>query len=272
MFKEPQLIIKKRNAKLLDYERVEAQKQRGERVDKSELESADAFESINTQLCEEMPIFFGLVQEYIIMCAQDVIRIQSEFYGHARTLIRPLANIFIIDGFNGEGRVALDYSAAMAPGREAEQAARDIRLLTNWCDSIWGSGSFNLDREIRHSSATISRQPSAQSLNHSLIDFASVSNSPRPSQQYLEPRLYSNPSLLPGIPLLYPNHALPDNHFRVQALYHFEAEMNEELDLEEGDIIIVDGGIERNGSTEWWNGRSSRGYGWFPCNFTVPIE
>ncbi|KAJ3303798.1 hypothetical protein HDV03_003470 [Kappamyces sp. JEL0829] len=291
MFKEPQLLIKKRNSKVLDYERVEGLRQKGEKIEKADLESADAFESINAQLCEELPVFFSLVQEYLMICAQDIVGTQCDFYQQACLMIQPLADALVVEGFEGESRIVLDYQAAMAPGRDAERAAREIGLLQAWCETIWEAGAFSLATgQSNMPRSPISRQTSVESVAQGpLIDFAMsgtpsakltpgtntpILPQPVPVAQ-LQTQLLNYPVLqptLPAQPRYSDPNAVPDGYFRVEALYAFDAEMEEELDLCPGDVVLVDGGVERNGSTEWWWGSSTRGSGWFPCSFAAVLD
>ncbi|KAJ3035491.1 hypothetical protein HK097_004198, partial [Rhizophlyctis rosea] len=64
-FKEPLLIMKKRDKKLLDFDRARVLKADGKIVDKALLESADAYTSINAQLVEELPKFLELVAQFM---------------------------------------------------------------------------------------------------------------------------------------------------------------------------------------------------------------
>ena len=79
-FREPAIIMKKRQAKLLDYERVQEMKKNGEVPDKALVESADAYMSINDQVKEELPVFLSLVSEYIYSIMLQLHQIQSSLY------------------------------------------------------------------------------------------------------------------------------------------------------------------------------------------------
>jgi hypothetical protein len=138
LFKEPQLIMKKRQAKLLDFERVNEMKANGDVVDKPLLESADAFQSINDQLNEELPVFLSLVSEYVQTIMFQAIQIQGNLYQLVWMNIAPLTDSFNIDKFTSTQDIPKQYLQQMAAGCEAEIKARSIRLLDKWHESVWG--------------------------------------------------------------------------------------------------------------------------------------
>ncbi|KAI8591980.1 hypothetical protein BDZ88DRAFT_409187 [Geranomyces variabilis] len=332
-FKEPQVVMRKRDKKLLDYERVEAMKARGEQVDKSLSESASAYSSIHAQLIEELPRFLDLVAKYIDVVAAHIADMQAKVHRDIADNLRPIA-----DAFPSTGRTIIeDFAAAMAPGANLEIQTRSLALLARWREGIWdngmsvgadpyfindawGSGRTSVatngnDDYMRHSTGIpanlrgrsspslfpgagpMIRQGSSTSVNNPsrLIDHDSPgSSSPTPSssqylsaqlQQTLIPSPYSAsasahssttnfsrlPSNLDSVPLPPtlspppPRTPSPPLGFEAVALYDFEADLVEELDLKEGDIINVLSAEERGG--EWWFGVVGDRQGWFPGTY-----
>ncbi|RIA87812.1 hypothetical protein C1645_739835 [Glomus cerebriforme] len=80
LFKAPAAVMKKRERKILDYDRAMAIKAKGGTLDKHLQQSADAFTSISAQLHEELPSFFKLITQYFDIIAQEFIKIQSRLY------------------------------------------------------------------------------------------------------------------------------------------------------------------------------------------------
>ncbi|KAJ3155391.1 hypothetical protein HDU86_004293 [Geranomyces michiganensis] len=336
-FKEPQVIMRKRDKKLLDYERVEAIRARGEQVDKSLSESASAYSSIHAQLIEELPRFLDLVAKYIDVVAVHIADMQAKVHREIAANLRPIA-----EAFPSSGRTVIEeFAAAMAPGSNLEVQTRSIALLARWREAIWDNGmSVGLDplfmhdawgsgrtsvatnggyeESIRQSAGIsgsmrgrsspnlfpgahpMSRQGSSASDNNSsrLIDLDSPgSSSPTPhSSQHLSAQLQptlipspyaasalahsSNttfsrlPSNLNGVPLPPPpsnpqRSPSPPLGFDAVALYDFEADLVEELDLKEGDIIQVLSAEERGG--EWWFGVVGDRQGWFPGTYVERV-
>ncbi|KAI9029081.1 hypothetical protein CLU79DRAFT_832454 [Phycomyces nitens] len=79
-FENPGQVINKRAQKLLDYDRVRDIKSRGDTVDKTLQESADAYVSINAQLVEELPVFFRLTMTYFDILVGNLAMVQTKFY------------------------------------------------------------------------------------------------------------------------------------------------------------------------------------------------
>ncbi|CAB5395707.1 unnamed protein product [Rhizophagus irregularis] len=80
LFKAPAAVMKKRERKILDYDRAMSIKAKGGTLDKHLQQSADAFTSISAQLHEELPSFFKLITQYFDIIVQEFIKIQSRLY------------------------------------------------------------------------------------------------------------------------------------------------------------------------------------------------
>ncbi|CAG8577290.1 4457_t:CDS:10 [Ambispora gerdemannii] len=80
LFKAPAAVMRKRDRKILDYDRAKAIKARGDTPDKTLQQSAAAFESIRDQLQEELPKFFELMGRYFDIILREFSEIQARFY------------------------------------------------------------------------------------------------------------------------------------------------------------------------------------------------
>ncbi|GES84175.1 Rho guanyl nucleotide exchange factor [Rhizophagus clarus] len=80
LFKAPAAVMKKRERKVLDYDRARSIKSKGGTPDRHLQQSADAYESISAQLREELPSFFKLMTQYFDIIVQEFIKIQSKLY------------------------------------------------------------------------------------------------------------------------------------------------------------------------------------------------
>lgn len=261
MFKHPSLIIKKRMSKALDYTRVISLKARSERVEAAEQESADAFVSINTQICEELPIFFNHVQTYIEIVMQEIINLQAAFYTEAHTTLLPLASFFLIDQPLDPTRILQDYVSGMGVGRPAEMSARLIALLLTWRKAVWGTGVYSLDAVDTRTSSLSRSHSRTPSLASSLVEVGSLIE----FENVVTPNTEFSGSAVSFTPL---NIRVPC--FTVTAMFHFPPELPDELLLEVGDVISVTEGKTRNGSEEWWYAKSRRGEGYVPCSYCSP--
>ncbi|KAG9286067.1 hypothetical protein G9A89_022744 [Geosiphon pyriformis] len=84
-FEAPAAVMRKRDRKILDYDRARAIKARGDTPDKTLQQSADAFESIRDQLQEELPLFFELMTRFFDAILSEFSAIQTKFY-HQMTM------------------------------------------------------------------------------------------------------------------------------------------------------------------------------------------
>ncbi|KAG0233704.1 hypothetical protein BGW42_007290 [Actinomortierella wolfii] len=84
LYSGPLQVMKKREKKLLDYDRVREAKARGDTIDKHMEESAAAYTAINAQLIEELPKFLGLMTQYFDRIVMEFGKIQTFFYEKVR--------------------------------------------------------------------------------------------------------------------------------------------------------------------------------------------
>jgi hypothetical protein len=265
-------IIRKRNDKQLDYERLLSIKGKGEIPDPLLLESGDEYLAINALVIEEIPKFIDYIGELVGVVMDGLLSIQKEFCTGYHKACQNVGAAFFVEGFGGFERIPNDYYAAMAPGRNAEISCREIGLLSKWKDSVWGSGKFSSSVP-----AGVSRTSSFASLPRSrdvsLIDFSATT-------RINYPNLVSPPLQGQGhgrsLSLGMDNSRSPSRntykpipilvHFAARCLYNFKAETADELNMEIGDLIDVDTTFDR-GAEGWWFGTSERGTGWIPSNF-----
>ncbi|KAJ3326754.1 hypothetical protein HDU76_012676, partial [Blyttiomyces sp. JEL0837] len=162
-FREPKLVIAKRDKKLLDFDRAKAIKAKGDPVDKALEESAEAFTSLNAQLLEELPKFLSLVTEYLNILIAHIARIQVTVYEEIRNQIGPVAEM-VDEGRGGGGRHG--HSAGASGGgsgqnseiverwrrtleREGEDGLNvdgrimDIEILQRWRMDVWLNDDFS---------------------------------------------------------------------------------------------------------------------------------
>ncbi|KAI8825702.1 uncharacterized protein EV422DRAFT_137250 [Fimicolochytrium jonesii] len=140
MFRGPQVVIKKREQKQLDYERAMAIKARGEQVDKVLTDSADAYSSIHAQLIEELPRFLDLAAKYIDVVAVHIADMQARTHKTFLEQVQPIVQLITADQ-SGEvashASVVEEYKAALAVGGDLELFTRSITLLARWRETVW---------------------------------------------------------------------------------------------------------------------------------------
>ncbi|KAI8921901.1 hypothetical protein DFJ77DRAFT_505668 [Powellomyces hirtus] len=314
-FREPQMVMRKREQKLLDYERAAAIKARGEQVDKVLNESAEAYQSIHAQLIEELPRFLDLVAKYMDVVSVHIADLQAKLHAELIVHLKPIGELV----GTSDGQIVDEFIAAMAPGASVEMSSRNIRLLTRWRESIWdngmsigpdplfashlshsrqGSGIMDNEQSISRSSSyqgSLSRERSSPNsfagqpmsrhassdTSSKLIDLADSSAFAIPSPSYGN---LSNHLHQPLVPSLYtPSQSAtslrlasrmrspsPPIGFEAVALYDFEADLAEEVDLKEGDRIRVLEAEGRGG--DWWFGIVDGREGWFPGTYVKRVE
>jgi hypothetical protein len=255
LFKTPQIVIRKREAKVLDYERYQELLQKKAEIEPSLKESAEAYESINAQLCEEIPMFLNFCLEYIHIVMEDIVKLQQTFFDESRMTLIELYGAMAMDPMSTTDEITQKYICDMELGGSAEVASRDIKILHKWREDIWENGHFKPN-------------PADKKVNDGLIDVQGGIGAPRLVHSTIDSDYVLRSHVT--LQVMHPN-VLPDFDYQVKALYPFQAEFEDELDLEIGDIITIITNEERHGSDEWKFGTSGRGQGWFPRNFAERI-
>ena len=133
-FKNPTLLMKKRDAKALDFNRVKEARARGDPVDRALAESADVYTSMNAQLVEELPKFLSLVESLVDIIVIRIATVQAETYYDLYTIMNILPPGSVVDGL----QEVLDYQQSMAIVGTLESAFKGLGILYKWRRSIWG--------------------------------------------------------------------------------------------------------------------------------------
>ncbi|TPX34717.1 hypothetical protein SmJEL517_g02691 [Synchytrium microbalum] len=142
-FKNPTVLMKKRDAKLLDFNRVKEARTRGDPVDRALAESADTYTSMNAQLVEELPKFLSLVESMIDIIVVRIVTVQAQTYYDLHTIMNILPPGAIVDGL----QVVPLYQQSVAVGGTVESAFKGMGALSKWRRSIWGDQTTSSEAE-----------------------------------------------------------------------------------------------------------------------------
>ncbi|RUO96488.1 hypothetical protein BC936DRAFT_141949 [Jimgerdemannia flammicorona] len=241
VFKNPAQVMRKREKKLLDYDRVRGIKARGDIPDKALQESADAYVSINTQLAEELPKFFNLTITYFDYIVQEFSVIQAKFYqqmvedlqlhmykGISALAASEMRMANVVEGY---------WEAVDRPGG-LESEIRTIGLLNKRMVPRSGASSPNLS-EI--GGATLTRRRSQRDDGHSTTTAGATNHT-----------------------------ASDDSLFRCVALYTYHTTSDEELAFKKDTVIDV-WYCEGEDKDAWWYGKmvdeGNEVCGWFPASY-----
>ncbi|CAG8636039.1 9392_t:CDS:10, partial [Ambispora leptoticha] len=131
-FKAPAAVMRKRDRKILDYDRAKAIKARGDTPDKTLQQSAAAFESIRDQLKEELPKFFELIGRYFDIIVREFAKIQGRFY---RQMCMEFAQFYY---------KYVEYEAVEYVSDDRKLVLRDIDIQTEYMVSF-----LNMEDKLR---------------------------------------------------------------------------------------------------------------------------
>ncbi|KAJ3415864.1 hypothetical protein HDV05_003928 [Chytridiales sp. JEL 0842] len=293
MFKEPMLVIKKRDKKLLDYNRAKALRSRGEQVDKPLEESAGAYEALNAQLVEELPKMMKLVKDYMDILVAHTAEIQAALHaevaeklsGVLQQMVSQSAvrtDVGIVEAWkeamfggedgNGEGRVR------DADGRGLGWKVNELVVLERWkmevfwpwADTAVGASSnpltYGSEAKMRSKGWGGGSSTSSRSELSIEDDYGSASrNKSKNNNNYnLQDGSAAGSPWSPS-----PGQGASEYGYdpsvgrpvsmRVETLYSFRGEVVGELDLPYvGTCIDVDwigGRWGEEGNEDWWHGR-----------------
>ncbi|KAI9351141.1 hypothetical protein DFJ73DRAFT_831733 [Zopfochytrium polystomum] len=168
-FREPKLVITKREKKRLDYDRAKALKTKGDVIDKALEESADAYVSLNSELLDQIPKFLKLVTDYLSIVLQHIRAIQAKIYEEIRDQLGPVADmveeaaprqpkhrkgrdrrsvgggVLALERYP-KGEIINSWKEAMERGEggsEIESRIREIGLLYRWMEDVWLNDDFS---------------------------------------------------------------------------------------------------------------------------------
>ncbi|RUS26236.1 hypothetical protein BC938DRAFT_471041 [Jimgerdemannia flammicorona] len=270
VFKNPAQVMRKREKKLLDYDRVRGIKARGDIPDKALQESADAYVSINTQLAEELPKFFNLTITYFDYIVQEFSVIQAKFYqqmvedlqlhmykGISALAASEMRMANVVEGY---------WEAVDRPGG-LESEIRTIGLLNKRMVPRSGASSPNWS-EI--GGATLTRRRS-QSGSLSLTGESDYVRKPVASPPTPAPSLSGGDDGHSTTTAGATNHtASDDSLFRCVALYTYHTTSDEELAFKKDTVIDV-WYCEGEDKDAWWYGKmvdeGNEVCGWFPASY-----
>ncbi|KAI8613601.1 hypothetical protein BC830DRAFT_1170117 [Chytriomyces sp. MP71] len=279
--KEPLLLLKKREDKLLDHDRAKRMKAKGEAVDKALEASSDAYVSINAELILELPKLCQLIAQYMDAVFCHFVTVQARSHERvARDLAALLQNIEVAPGGAvGVGTSVIEtYRNAVLQDRELMARVWDVGILERWREEVWRSDALIVEDDAASSvlGRTLSGIGKAVSSRG-----GSVSNRKPESIRSVRTRTESvrttdadvGGRITPLHPFSSQSIYLSGNGggFDVVALYAFVPETSDELEFAAGDIIFVETVCGRNGdmaNEDWWYGSLGDGReGWIPANY-----
>jgi hypothetical protein len=262
-FKQPMVIMKKRQDKLLDLERLE-QLNPNEPVEKGLQESAEAFEPIHAQLLEELPVFLKLVSQFIHLQTGGILEIQTSMLSTVLQYLSPVAEALRVDGHMTLHDIPLHFFDAMSIGNSAERLTSKISLLQAWHDKVWADGAY----QLYQAEATQNHN------EESLIDTNRVGKTaPIPIMSIQAITAMQN-KIAPLEPIKLDEIAKSEfavEEFNAKSIYPFRAEYENELGFPENVTIKVSFVEGRNDCEGWWYGTWNGASGWFPGSHVVPI-
>eukprot|EP00842_Homolaphlyctis_polyrhiza_P006733 jgi/Hompol1/7060/HPOL_001538-RA len=200
-FKEPQLVMRKRELKLLDHDRVKAMRAKNDTVDKNLAESADAYASINAQLIEELPKFMTLVSTFVNEVLGLIVTVQADLFDNIRQTVDPLADELHISMMEDTQSIAKRFRDHMAVGGPIELATRNIITMQRWRSDVWGFEyhvSYDSDSPDRGNTRSLSRSSNGERRRTGLASmlFGSPKSSRVTSPRVSEFQHQSEPQLL----------------------------------------------------------------------------
>ncbi|KAI9003213.1 hypothetical protein BC832DRAFT_593288 [Gaertneriomyces semiglobifer] len=300
-FKDPQVVMRKRESKLLDYERCETLRARGEQPDKVIEESADAYVSLHAQLIEELPVFLDLTAKYVdVVCVfiadvqakvheaivaswKGVLEVCNDTHHDADIVMRELTSLgkwreWNWNGGPGGGNFGFggsDYELRQAAPDRHGSLGGSIRSTSGSTSrpsmSRSSSGYFGQTGQSSHPYATVSNghagTPSSYRNDLSMVDWSGCSNTlgngGTPPLPHRQPSVEEDQNL--GTP------ASPELEFtEATALYDFHPDASGEVELRAGEKVTV---LQGGETGEWWYGivEDGRG-GWFPRAYVTRFE
>jgi hypothetical protein len=203
-------------------------------------------------LIEEIPIFLQCCCECIDAVLQELLKYQTEFFKESSDLVYKVYQSFSTDEYATTDDISRKYLLDMEYNSMAEIASRDISILSKWRETNWTQGRLK-------------QFPMTDTKN--LIDLQGSIGAPR-----MLHNSGNGVSILRNTLSFTVMKPMSSIDFHVRALYPFQAEFEDELDLETDDVVKIISNQERHGSDEWWYGTSNRGTGWFPRNFVELVD
>ncbi|OZJ04655.1 hypothetical protein BZG36_02890 [Bifiguratus adelaidae] len=292
VFRNPAQVMKKREKKLLDYDRVRGIKSRGEQVDKALQESANAYVSINAQLLDELPKFLGLTTKYMDIIAGKIGQVQAAYYKSMAEEIRR----FMFRGEDGLAKLTSNEIVAYYLQRMEDPngplAMKENILLIN--RQLWATPqsplpssdtpfSSKLSLSNQSTGATSDYFERSGSFTNGSMDLNLLTPTPTPttplnrkaSTSTVFKKTTNSPQGNGGEsdlddffgPL---EDDLNPPSFVCEAIYDYAGTEKEDISFDVSDILgvwAVEG--EHDDDSWWWGGRlgQNEARGWFPSNY-----
>ncbi|KAJ3093225.1 hypothetical protein HK102_000026 [Quaeritorhiza haematococci] len=264
-FRDPFLVAKKRDQKLLDFDRARTLRAKGEDVEKALQDSADAYVAINDQLVEEIPKFLVLVGKAVDAVVAMIAGVQAEVYNDLKENFEPLHGLFLTsdptDGLSHEA-IRRDYGAALDEGGVVELGVREISALWKWHARMWPYSSFEPPADWGPKRNSTGSSVGPLGAGHSPVRQGSQHG--RPAGQFAPPRVssISSPSWSSSSP------ARPSvvrtnsgSEVKVGTLINFDDMGSEDSSVSGGQTSLLspfdDGNTVRRNSTEYFSSYST---------------
>ncbi|KAI9350683.1 hypothetical protein BDR26DRAFT_851330 [Obelidium mucronatum] len=281
-------------------------------VDKVLQDSSDAYVSINAELIAELPKLTGLMTEYMEIVVGEFVRIQRKVYETVMNDLKVVVNSFEVaygggggrmmgagggGGGGGGGNIVEDFKIAVLNDREILKKVWEIGILENWREQVWRNDDYdatvaddNVSTRTGGAGSTLGRNPKASNSiggfgftragSHSVasrrgtesIRTTRTGGGGIDDDEVSGISVTGRPSSRPSSMIRPFNYQQPLDAFEVVALYAFEPEMDDELEMQAGEVVWVYATSGRNGDVEnqdWWHARSSVDgrEGWIPNNY-----
>ncbi|KAJ3200350.1 hypothetical protein HDU82_008985 [Entophlyctis luteolus] len=281
--KEPILLMKKRDNKLMDFDRVKRMHTKGEAVDKALEDSATEYKSINAELILELPKLTALIVKFVDFVVLELARIQTRVHEQVMSELQIVVGAFEGGSRNGWIDIVEEYKGTTLSDQDLANRIWDIGILERWRDEVWrndesiegartgstgfrlGSSSLYKPASSRGSISRVSRAGTESiKTTRTIADDSTVSSTIPTSNarrfSYMSPML-GRGHLAEAISSVGNNsNANADTYaspggFAAEALYRFAAETEDELEMQAGDVVWITATSGRNGdedNEDWW--------------------
>ena len=129
--------MRKRDKRLLEYARLKAAKERGDKPDKRTVEQAEQFVALNEALKDELPKLYALTAKLVEACLSSFIKIQVDWFDMQQAKLRHLTTILPED----IQMIVEDWSVKFTAA-EVQLLELGICNGSILADSIQGGGSW----------------------------------------------------------------------------------------------------------------------------------
>ncbi|KAJ3190612.1 hypothetical protein HK101_008538 [Irineochytrium annulatum] len=259
MFKEPFLVVKKREKKRLDFDRARAIKAKGDPVEKALEQSADDYTALHSELADQLPKYLLLTSQALDHIIVAVNSAQATVYEEVRNQLEPVAESLASSrmstamrrqSYGGAG-VSRRWPEGEIIGRYREQIddgdvlrqVKEIEILETWRAEVYASAAV----EPRESKWNFFGQAASPKSEDSRSRRSSVNRRPSRQQRSSESQQERTPSEseraydydedgeddIEAVSNVGSNWDFGrEVNIAVRAVFEFTAELEDELDLE----------------------------------------